>query len=129
MILSLIIIFLSFLVLDLIFFWINQTFLSKTLVSVQGFKPNVRYISAFFCYVALTFLMYYFIIIPKRSLTDAFLLGVGVYTVYETTNYALFKNWPLQMVIMDILWGGFMFFIVAFLQNINLRNRKNLIGA
>ena len=123
---SLVIIFLSFLVLDLIFFWVNQTFLSKTLVSVQGFKPNVRYVSAFCCYVALTFLMYYFIILPKRSLTDAFLLGIGVYTVYETTNYALFKNWPLKMVVMDILWGGILFFIVALLQNINLKNIKNL---
>ena len=121
---SLVIIFLLFLVLDLIFFWVNQTFLSKTLVSVQGFKPNVRYVSAFFCYVALTFLMYYFIILPKRSLTDAFLLGIGVYTVYETTNYALFKNWPLKMVVMDILWGGILFFIVALLQNINLKNIK-----
>jgi hypothetical protein len=62
---SLVIIFLLFLVLDLIFFWVNQAFLTKTLVSVQGFKPNVRYVSAFFCYVALTFLMYYFIILPK----------------------------------------------------------------
>lgn len=126
MILTLIIIFVSFIVLDLIFFWVNQTFLTKTLVSVQGFKPNVRYVSAFFCYAALTFLMYYFIIIPKRTLTDAFLLGIGVYTVYETTNYALFKNWPLKMVIMDILWGGILFFIVAFLQNINLKTIKNL---
>ena len=115
---SLVIIFLSFLVLDLIFFWVNQNFLTKTLVSVQGFKPKVRYVSAFFCYVALTFLMYYFIIKPKRTLLDAFLLGVAVYTVYETTNYALFKNWPLQMVIMDILWGGFMFFVIAYLVNI-----------
>jgi len=113
---SLIIIFISFIVLDLIFFWVNQTFLLKTLVSVQGFKPRVRYVSAFFCYVALTFLLYYFIILPKRTLTDAFLLGIGVYTVYETTNYALFKNWPLQMVIMDVLWGGILFFLVAYLQ-------------
>lgn len=112
---QLIIIFLSFLLLDLLFFWVNQSFLSKTLISVQGSKPNVRYLSAFFCYVALTFLMYYFIIKPKRGLLDAFLLGIGVYTVYETTNYALFKNWPLQMVIMDILWGGILFFIVAYL--------------
>lgn len=112
---SLIIIFLSFLVLDLIFFWVNHAFLSKTIVSVQGSRPNVRYISAFFCYVALTFLMYYFILLPKRSLMDAFLLGVGVYTVYETTNYSLFKNWPLKMVVLDILWGGILFLIVAYL--------------
>ena len=112
---SLITIFLSFLVLDLIFFWVNQTFLMKTIVSVQGFKPKVRYVSAFFCYVALTFLLYYFIVKPKRSLQDAFLLGLGVYAVYETTNYALFKNWPLQMVVMDTLWGGIMFFMIAYI--------------
>ena len=112
---QLITIFLSFLLLDLVFFWVNQTFLLNTIVLLQGSKPQVRYVSAFFCYIALTFLMYYFIIKPKRGLMDAFLLGVGVYAVYETTNYALFKNWPLQMVIMDTLWGGVLFFIVAYL--------------
>ncbi len=115
---QLVTIFLSFLLLDLVFFWVNQSFLLKTLVSVQGSKPVVRYVSAFFCYVALTFLMYYFIIKSKRGLMDAFLLGVGVYTVYETTNYALFKNWSLQMVLMDIVWGGVLFFIVAYLQRL-----------
>ena len=114
--LQLITIFISFLLLDLLFFWVNQSFLLKTLVLLQGSKPNVRYVSAFFCYVALTFLMYYFIIKPKGGLMDAFLLGIGVYAVYETTNYALLKNWPLKMVIMDILWGGILFFIVAYLQ-------------
>ena len=108
-------IFVSFLLLDLVFFWANQSFLTKTIVSLQGSKPVVRYVSAFFCYVALTFLMYYFIIKPKRGLMDAFLLGVGVYAVYETTNYAILKNWPLQMVIMDTLWGGIMFLIVAYI--------------
>ena len=108
-------IFLSFLLLDLLFFWVNQSFLSNTIVLLQGSKPSVRYVSAFFCYAALTFLMYYFIIKPKCGLMDAFLLGVGVYAVYETTNYAILKNWPLQMVIMDILWGGILFFIVAYL--------------
>jgi uncharacterized membrane protein len=62
--------------------------------------------------------MYYFIIKPKRGFMEAFLLGIGVYTVYETTNYALFKNWPLQMVIMDILWGGILFVLVAYLTKV-----------
>ena len=110
-----IVIFLSFVILDLIFFWVNQTFLSKTLFSIQGSSTKIRYTSAFFCYIALTFLLYYFIVKPKRSLVDAFLLGISVYAVYETTNYALFKNWPLQMVIMDTLWGGIMFLIVAYI--------------
>lgn len=34
-------------------------------------------------------------------------LGLMVYRVYEFTNLALIKNWPLKVVFIDILWGIF----------------------
>jgi uncharacterized membrane protein len=40
---------------------------------------------------------------------DAFLLGIVIYGVYETTSYALLKKWKLSIVLMDTLWGGVLF--------------------
>ena len=59
----------------------------------------------------------YFIIIPKKSHIDAFVLGLVIYGVYEGTNYAILKKWPLKIVIMDTLWGGILFALTSFFVN------------
>ena len=40
---------------------------------------------------------------------DAFLLGIVIYGVYESTNYAILKNWNIKAVALDTLWGGILF--------------------
>ena len=55
----------------------------------------------------------YFIIIQKKTPIEAFLLGIFVYGVYETTNWSLFSNWKFQTVIMDTIWGGILFFLTT----------------
>jgi uncharacterized membrane protein len=72
------------------------------------------------CYIFLIFGLNYFIIKSKRNAYDAFLLGILIYGVFETTNYALFKKWSIFTVILDTLWGGTLFAIVTFIIN-NLR--------
>ena len=81
--------------------------------NIQGFPIKLRFESAILCYLALTGLIYYFIIQPKRSPIDAAFLGLGVYTVYETTNYAVLKNWDVYVAIIDSLWGGLLFYLVT----------------
>lgn len=41
-------------------------------------------------------------------------LGFSVYAVYELTNIALIKNWPLEMGLIDILWGPILCGLTAF---------------
>ena len=36
------------------------------------------------------------------------LFGSLMYGIYELTNYALLKHWPITIVITDILWGTFL---------------------
>ena len=60
----------------------------------------------------------YFIIKPNKSINEAFLLGLVIYGVYETTNYALFKNWSLATVFIDTLWGGVLFASTTYIVNI-----------
>jgi uncharacterized membrane protein len=67
------------------------------------------------CYILLVSGLYYFIIKNSASIKDAFLLGVLIYGVYETTNYAFFKDWSLLLVILDTLWGGILFSTTTFL--------------
>ena len=60
----------------------------------------------------------YFIIKPRKSVTDAFLLGIVIYGVYETTNYALFKDWSALTVVIDTLWGGILFALTTYVVNL-----------
>jgi uncharacterized membrane protein len=103
------VLFISFVLLDLLFFWANGPFLNKTIRSVQGKRTKIRISGAIFCYIALTLLMYFTL---SLDYFKTFGLGVCIYAVYEGTNYAIFEKWPLQMVVMDTLWGGILFVLV-----------------
>jgi uncharacterized membrane protein len=103
----------SLIALDAIYIGAQYKYLSKMYSGIQKSPLKINFIGAILCYIALTFLLYYFILSKKRKIMDAFLLGVAVYAVYETTNYATFSKWPLYMLIVDTLWGGTIFAITA----------------
>ena len=42
-------------------------------------------------------------------------LGLVIYGVYETTNYAIFKNWTLSTVLLDTAWGAILLGLTTFL--------------
>lgn len=113
MIQKLLTILLSLLVLDAIYIGLQYASLKKIYESVQKSPMTINFLGAGLCYIALVFLLYYFILSKKKKVLDAFLLGLAVYAVYETTNYATFTKWPLQLVIMDTLWGGILFAITT----------------
>ena len=43
----------------------------------------------------------------KESLTYGMFIGLIIYGVYNGTNFAIFKNYPLKVSIIDTLWGIF----------------------
>ena len=90
-------------------------YFQKQVQSVQGSAMQINYLGTAICYVFLIVGINYFIIKPNRSIKDAFLLGLVIYGVYETTNYALFKNWSIITVIIDTLWGGTLFAITTYI--------------
>ena len=108
------------LVLDFTYLYLFRDFMLPLLKKVQKADVKINIMPAIACYLLLVSGLYYFIIRKKAPIKDAILLGLLIYGVYETTNYALLKNWPLQMVIMDILWGGILFFIVAYLHKLKV---------
>ncbi len=45
---------------------------------------------------------------PFAALIGGALLGLLAYGTYEFTNYATLKDWSLEQVFVDTIWGGFL---------------------
>jgi uncharacterized membrane protein len=107
-----------FIVIDFIYLNFMKNYFFKQVKSVQGSPLKINILGAAICYIFLIIGLNYFIIKPKKSVSDAFLLGLVIYGVYETTNYALLSKWSILTVIMDTLWGGVLFAITTYLVNL-----------
>ena len=101
--------------LDSIYISIIMKTFSEQIIKIQRVVMTFRPEGAILCYFALVFGLYYFIIQPKKSPLDAFLLGLVIYAVYETTNYATLKKWSPYLVVIDTLWGGILFGTTTYL--------------
>jgi len=95
--------------LDSAYIYFMTDYFNNQIKLVQGSPISLNLFGAFICYIFIIFGLYYFIIKRKRSVNDAFLLGMVVYAVYEFTNLATLKNWSIFTAIMDTIWGGVLF--------------------
>jgi uncharacterized membrane protein len=107
-----------FIVLDFVYLNLIKGYFDNQIKMVQGSPIKINYLGAAICYILLIFGINYFIIKPRKSVSDAFLLGIIIYGVYETTNLALFKNWSILTVIIDTLWGGILFAATTYIVNL-----------
>jgi uncharacterized membrane protein len=99
---------------DYLYLFMIKGYFENQIKKVQGTPLKTNLLPIAFCYIFLIFGINYFIIKPKRSVQDAFLLGLVIYGVYETTNWALFTNWSPITVLIDTLWGGILFAITTY---------------
>ena len=97
------------LLLDAIYLSTFSNFFNNLVRSIQGTKIKLNIFGAIGCSILLIFGLNYFILAPKKSIADAFLLGLVIYGVYETTNYAILAKWNMKAVALDTLWGGILF--------------------
>lgn len=104
-----------FIAIDAMYLYSSKKTFEDQIVKVQRVIMQMRWEGALLCYLVLVFGINYFIIQPRKSVYDAFLLGVVIYAVYETTNYATLKKWSEYMVITDSLWGGILFALTTYL--------------
>lgn len=102
-----------FLLLDFLYLSTFGSFFNKLVYAVQGSPLKFNLLGAIFCYIFLIYGLNYFILTEKRSIKDAFLFGIIIYGVYETTNYAIINKWSLKAVALDTLWGGILFAMTA----------------
>ena len=95
--------------LDFIYLSAFSNFFNNLVRSIQGRAINFKITGAIMCYILLIVGLNYFIIDKKKSIADAFLLGIVIYGVYEFTNYAILDKWNIKAVALDTLWGGILF--------------------
>jgi uncharacterized membrane protein len=99
----------ALLVLDGIYIYLTQKIFADQIVNVQRVVMTLKPMGALVCYVLLVAGLNYFIIQRNRSIPEAFFLGLVIYGVYDSTNYATLKKWEPNVAIMDTLWGGSLF--------------------
>lgn len=107
-----------FVVIDFIYLNVIKSYFDNQIKKIQGSAIQINYLGVALCYIFLIIGINYFIIKPRRSTSDAFLLGIIIYGVYETTNLALLKDWSILTVIIDTLWGGFLFAATTYIVNL-----------
>jgi uncharacterized membrane protein len=103
---------------DFVYLNVMKGYFDNQIKMVQGTPIKMNFLGAAICYILLVVGINYFIIKPRKSVSDAFLLGIIIYGVYETTNYALLKNWSILTVIIDTLWGGILFATTTYIVNL-----------
>ena len=95
--------------LDAVYLYAMRDMFAIQIAAVQRVALQFRTLGAIICYILLIGGLYYFILRTRRPISDAFFLGILIYGVYESTTYALLKQWKLKTLIMDTLWGGVLF--------------------
>ena len=127
---------LEFLIILVIFFLVDIIYLkivsgnyNKAIKRIQGSAMNLKGSYAFITYLIMTFVLYYFIISRGGNYLDAVVLGISTYGIFNFTNLAVLKDWPLSMAITDTIWGGVLFLLITIIyKNITPKKYiKNII--
>jgi uncharacterized membrane protein len=103
-------------ILDGLYLYATQKYTRKAL----GIK-KMNYGAMIVCYLFIVFSYYYFIYLPRKSAGYAFILGMVINGIYETTNLTIFEKWPVWLVIMDTIWGGVLYSLTNVLSNAVLK--------
>ena len=103
-----------FLIID--FAWLavmNPRFYKPQLAAFMADKVN--WLPAIIFYLLITLGLVVLAVVPAveraswlRAIIWGGLLGMVAYGTYDLTNLATFKNWPLPVTIVDIIWGTFL---------------------
>lgn len=75
--------------------------------------PEVRWWAAALFYLVYAAGIVHFVVRPAlaegslfRAACEGAALGLLVYAVYDLTNLALLRGWPVWLSALDVLWGG-----------------------
>ena len=112
-----IIAFLSYLILDFFWFKFSLPSYNKVVGDIQG-SPIQSRILPFLAYILLPLGLTLFVLNTKNnSIVYGALYGLIVYGIFNLTNRALFKNWNLNIMMVDTLWGVVVSSLTVFIVN------------
>ena len=111
------------------FLYMMQKSFAVQIYSVQKIPLTFDFTAAAMCYLvlglALALLLYY-----RTGVHLAALAGFIVYSVFELTNKSVFREWRWQTVILDTMWGTFLFgasyYVTSWWMQKNLASQKFL---
>ena len=93
------------LILDSIYLSIFGPTFRAMIENIQGSELKINYIATALCYLTLLFAFYYFIHNSTKprfnKIIDSFVLGLVIYSVYETTSHALVSKWDSKIALID----------------------------
>lgn len=73
---------------------------------------KVRWVPALIFYVIFIAGLVYFALLPvtvwHQALLSGALFGFIAYATYDLTNLSTLKGWPIQITIIDLVWGTFL---------------------
>ncbi len=108
----------TFMILD--FVWLNYVMENvyadkmRDVATIVGGKVQINLVAGLVVYVFLAIGIVFFVLNDLSSevgLLEVFkigaLFGFVVYGVYDFTNMATLKSWPLSLALFDIAWGIF----------------------
>ncbi len=114
------------LILDIIwiYFFMGPRYTTQ-IKQIQGSKMDVNKLSALMAYTLMVIGLQHFVL-PKlkndmsftNCLNVSFVFGIILYGVYDFTCGAVFKDWNWNVAIIDVLWGGFVYFLATYSLNL-----------
>jgi uncharacterized membrane protein len=111
-------------ILDYIYLKSSGNIFSKLITNIQNSPLKLRIYPTIVVYI-LIFLMWIIFIYNqkdkftfKENIFRAFLLGMCTYGIYDFTNMAIFKDWTINVAIMDTIWGGVLYSLTTLIATI-----------
>ena len=114
------------LTLDLIWFNLNGKMYNQAITAIQGSPIKLNLYGAVFAYIFML-LALMFIVFPSisqdgttknkclLSLKHGAVFGIIAYGIYNATNVATLKSYPIYLAITDTFWGGVVFFVAVYI--------------
>ncbi|MCA9344652.1 DUF2177 family protein [Candidatus Saccharibacteria bacterium] len=101
--------------------WLGVLAKNLYATELKGLMTNeVKWGAAVLFYLIFIVGLVYFVIAPtlksgamNNLVLAAALFGLVTYATYDLTNYATLKNFPLKIVVIDLIWGTVLSTIVA----------------
>lgn len=94
----------------------------KMIRKIQGSDMQLNVMYAILSYTLMIIGLNVFVIpninkdnLFNDSLKYGFLFGIILYGVYDFTIGAVLKDWNFKLAIMDVLWGGTVYFLATYL--------------
>tara|TARA_B100001094_G_C18137835_1_gene776144 strand:+ start:497 stop:892 length:396 start_codon:yes stop_codon:yes gene_type:complete len=96
---------------------------SNMIKNIQGSPMKTNWLYAVIAYTLMVIGLNHFVlpninvknVTIKDCITYGFIFGLVLYGVYDFTIGAVLKKWSMSLAIIDVLWGGFVYFISCYI--------------